>query len=602
MKTIVRRGLATLLAICMMITLIPMTAFADEENECNHEYEWVNTATCTNAGNRSYRCKFCQEPNTENGVWQEYVGPLGHDYTKEDTTAEGACIKAPTCGDGIYYYVCSRCGAVENNENHTFTVPATDEHSLENGVCTVCGYNSSNEGGNTEPVPEKVVKVEVKHEWVSNIEGKIANAPVEVFLYAVSQDENGNITGEATCVETKAVKPDSEGKASVAFAEQPYYGENGNSLLYWTEVKAVDGYTNESSTAGAYVGTRADSQNTFLNLEDKGTDPSTGKHIYETVASYTNTYIGGKSNVKLVISWSGDNTVDFDNTSYRPSYLEVEVWRKWNSRSVNGVSQTGDDELYKKITLNPSNEWIFLENDVVKYAENGASYSYYLKHTTLANTDESISISNYSISKSGNSIKLTLNTVSSKYTLDWYNSDNTKMDEKSFQIMQKLGAFPDKIIILLQRTIDGSNWETIPTKTDRGISYNGERVCGRADNIYGLSIANYNKISGTWGSLPRYKAGTGHVYQYRAVEGFVWINGEEEIVKWFYSNDDAYNDVLQNSSKIYKPSTVDIQTSVSGSTTTCQIKNMIDTTPIKLTTIWDDENNKYNSRPDSVNL
>ncbi|MBR0303374.1 MAG: hypothetical protein IJQ80_05950, partial [Clostridia bacterium] len=107
--------------------------FARYRNISPHDYgEGVVTVepTCTNTGVMTFTCTNCGDTYTET------IPALGHDYA--------AVVTAPTCVTAGYTtYTCSRC-------NNTYTadpVPATGEHNIVNGVCTVCGYTP-------EPIPD----------------------------------------------------------------------------------------------------------------------------------------------------------------------------------------------------------------------------------------------------------------------------------------------------------------------------------------------------------------------------------------------------------------------------------------------------------------
>ena len=80
----------------------------------SHSYtKTVTAATCTSAGYTTYTCTRCGY-----SYKADYVSALGHTWN----------ISAPTCGEG---QVCTVCGAAG--------LPATGQHNMVDGVCTVCG-------------------------------------------------------------------------------------------------------------------------------------------------------------------------------------------------------------------------------------------------------------------------------------------------------------------------------------------------------------------------------------------------------------------------------------------------------------------------------
>ena len=119
--------------------------------QLQHRYKAVVTAaTCTAGGYTTYTCEYCQNKYTGN-----YISATGHNYAvtviaptctedgynlhkctecdneyKTDTVAAAHNwdISSPTCGRGQKCLVCGTNGAA-----------ATGNHSMTDGVCTVCG-------------------------------------------------------------------------------------------------------------------------------------------------------------------------------------------------------------------------------------------------------------------------------------------------------------------------------------------------------------------------------------------------------------------------------------------------------------------------------
>ena len=86
--------------------------------QLSHSYNKVVTpATCTTQGYTTYSCKTC-----ELTYRTDFVAPYGHRWN----------IAEPTCAEG---QVCLACGA--NGK------PATGNHTMENGKCSVCGLGCS---------------------------------------------------------------------------------------------------------------------------------------------------------------------------------------------------------------------------------------------------------------------------------------------------------------------------------------------------------------------------------------------------------------------------------------------------------------------------
>ena len=131
-----------------------------------HVFEAKTTApTCTEGGKTVYTCKSCGESYTET------LAALGHKAVVESAKAPGCTESGHTEGSH-----CERCGAVlraqqtiaptghnykyECNESVHWQVctvcgdkTAQSAHSLQNGVCTVCGYGCQHSYQDTVTAP-----------------------------------------------------------------------------------------------------------------------------------------------------------------------------------------------------------------------------------------------------------------------------------------------------------------------------------------------------------------------------------------------------------------------------------------------------------------
>ena len=159
-----KRLLASVLALALLCTVLPLgalPALADEkDNEidygdlsgCNGEHSYTSEittpATCGTDGVLTYTCTQCGKTYTE---------PIP--ATGKHTYDEGVVTKEATCTEaGEKTFTCSVCG-----DTYTEPIPATGEHSYGEGVvtkeatctepgvktftCTVCGDTY------TEPIP-----------------------------------------------------------------------------------------------------------------------------------------------------------------------------------------------------------------------------------------------------------------------------------------------------------------------------------------------------------------------------------------------------------------------------------------------------------------
>lgn len=140
-----RKLLSGILVICMILSMLPVTAFADETpGETPHEHDYtkligtLKAPTCSKTGIGQYQCS-CGE--------KTYLTmPAAH---KEPAGASQITTVEPTCVDaGSKTYVCAECG-----EPVKEILPATGEHDFQQGykeatctkgqivgfICTVCG-------------------------------------------------------------------------------------------------------------------------------------------------------------------------------------------------------------------------------------------------------------------------------------------------------------------------------------------------------------------------------------------------------------------------------------------------------------------------------
>lgn len=119
MKHSFKRLLSMVLALAMVLSCVPVQAFAEE---CAHEYDIVITGpSCTEPGSMVYTCGLCGDTYEEEGE-----EPSGHDYAVDEVPA--TCLE-----DGLVTYVCTVCGESETEE---IGAPG---HCYVDGACEVCG-------------------------------------------------------------------------------------------------------------------------------------------------------------------------------------------------------------------------------------------------------------------------------------------------------------------------------------------------------------------------------------------------------------------------------------------------------------------------------
>jgi hypothetical protein len=146
MKHSFKRLLSMVLALAMVLSCVPVQAFAEE---CAHEYDIVITGpSCTEPGSMVYTCGLCGDTYEEEGE-----EPSGHDYAVDEVSA--TCLE-----DGLVTYVCTVCGESETEE---IGAPG---HCYVDGACEVCGEpdheakepveEPAEEPAEAEPVAEEI--------------------------------------------------------------------------------------------------------------------------------------------------------------------------------------------------------------------------------------------------------------------------------------------------------------------------------------------------------------------------------------------------------------------------------------------------------------
>ena len=109
-----RKVLASFLALMMVFSMLPTSAFA-AETECAHEHteEEVREATCTTPQRVVLHCHDCEQ---DIKILQDDLSPaLGHDMVVDETLPG---YKAATCTEGgLDTRKCSRCDVTDSVES-----------------------------------------------------------------------------------------------------------------------------------------------------------------------------------------------------------------------------------------------------------------------------------------------------------------------------------------------------------------------------------------------------------------------------------------------------------------------------------------------------
>ena len=104
-------------------------SYVKTQNATGHSFEAgkKEESTCSKNGYESFKCANCDEEYTN------ILPKLDHQMVEEKITKEATCVE-----NGIKVIICANC-----DESVLVDIPATGNHSYENGVCTQCGQESS---------------------------------------------------------------------------------------------------------------------------------------------------------------------------------------------------------------------------------------------------------------------------------------------------------------------------------------------------------------------------------------------------------------------------------------------------------------------------
>ncbi len=244
--------------------------------------------TITINDNGTFNIKFDSRYLSLNGTsgndyFAFYTGTQKQDLTLipvktcEHTSRTNETI-APTCTeDGYTVEKCSTCGKEMSRTNE---IPATGEHTYENGSCTGCGAEDPNAGGSTEPTPDPETPTEPT--WTLTDIANIKSTDIVIIVlttnngthYAISNDKGTSAAPTAVIV-TLSGKADDNIMWNIS-------NDNGNLTIYPNGTTAKWLYCT-STNNGVRVGTNTDK--TFAIDATSGYLKHTGTNRY--VGVYT---------------------------------------------------------------------------------------------------------------------------------------------------------------------------------------------------------------------------------------------------------------------------------------------------------------------------
>lgn len=325
------------------------------ELDPNHTHDYVESvyqaATCTSEGIKRYTCSCGYN-------YSDFIPATGHSYD------DGVITTDPTCGkDGIKTYTCSSCG-----DAYTEVIPATGQHTYENGVCTVCGavmpFTSdeivSDADVNIEGVPDVPADIlaNYPHTVISEVTVNsnryyVLVASVSEFYYVpkgvlMSSEIIGTLgNARAYTVKNGSWSQEAEYEAGTAYATIGNLGENTNADLVWSnhDIYIVD---RANTSTGEYELGRV----YFQNSEYTGDNGDfTVTHYYYNGVLLPE--IPPDVLTEYPYCWIRENT----QTGYYDLFLAKTPWYQSDASTISTDSYTQGIQWYRVPFTGTSGEW-----------------------------------------------------------------------------------------------------------------------------------------------------------------------------------------------------------------------------------------------------
>ena len=524
-------------------------------------------------------------------------------------------------GKGVYDFTVSE--DIYGNElfynryGETVTYYLYEKTELENyssGTAVVGTSNFTMTNSYSASDTPNTVEITVEKEWKSQSFDEINLsdlAPAMFRLYCVATDENGNDTGSSNLVSTAILKPVDDGTVSFTFCYQtgssdanaddfdassydelPYISPTGYPFRYYVKETGLP--------TSCY---QFDSSERTVSLAEAVGE--TG--LYTGSVSYTgndaNSFNGGAVGFTASKLWLNEAGDELDHSYYRPESVTFAIWRRWDKKTVNGTTMPAGDELFTEVTVKAGYKAIGASDGTVVYEEDtdgwkaewtdnldqytayGAEITYYIKSERYSDdeTEDALFKKLYSASAEGkypSVYKNAFSTTSVSVKKSWVNDEtDTIFSAEDLTRLSSIGYLPETIDFTLEYSTDGTEWSDQFSTLEDG-------TVAAKKLTKSFSVAE--TIDFEWDGLPKYNT-EGEEYQYRVKEEI------GDIVR--FSTDDTFEkEVIGGSS--FSGETASVR--VDGNTVI--FTDILDMTYFGLKKIWEDEDDKYGIRPDSVKI
>ena len=382
---------------------------------------------------------------------------------------------------------------------------------------------------------------------------------VKLYRQKMNEDKTtfGSIELKASTNITYSALDDRTIKGAYSFNGLEKYGPNGEPYKYWVTEADVNGYSIESSEA--------------IDVDVIHENSSTPESI---VNKYTG---GGRVTISGTKTWIDENN-KYDT---RPSTgaVKLELWREdvpnkgavKHREQVTSASYTWKD--------NGDGTWTYKFNeDFEQYAYNASTYKYFVIEKSIkgygGDNDQQVqAINNTDPLNLIADFDNKLDTTQHKITKKWQYDDGSPIDDDAFGLWDK----DMEVSFKLLRTTDSGIEPSIVKGSD-----NNDIIF----NIKGSKLRNENDNVGeyTFIDLPAYDKKTGDKYIYSSTETSISIGGS------------TYQ---RNGNKIgaYEVSTV-----FDENKNETYFTNVLESKPLFIQKIWEDEDNRDGLRPNNLSL
>lgn len=488
------------------------------------------------------------------------------------------------------------------------------------------------------------VSIEVGKEWSitkealeQNPELKLSDlSPVNITLYAVMQDKDGNPIGDPIEMQTIKYDPsdaDDTGSMYATFDRYeaadstiPYYAPNGRAFLFYVTETSVNGYDSKIISGGT-TGDASDQKDAstrhYINLE-LNEDDSTYYNKADEKVAFTNTYTGDPTVSFSPVKYWADSYVD--NSDYRPDAIRFTVERS-SKADPDGSGWSKTVVLSKTDANKASSSWsVDKESEsalkgLQKFDAMGNAYTYRITKEEFLDADGSVIasadqagvlIGNYQLDElKNNSIKNKLNnSVTINLSKNWTYEVTGEEGEKAFtyeqfEELREMNALPVKVKFVVERSLDGSSWTKVKASDEESnhkITVDDAEVVGYEVDINSITEDNFGELFNTqvsWDNLPAAAADSELTYMYRVSEILTMQDSEGVQTDVVYNDGDDSNGIASHITSESNTAAVGNSTIT---TYTVNARNVLEAKKLRLAKEWVDNGGRDNTRPDSLDM